>query len=48
VEFLKNDQVDYESMMALNMGQILSIPAVITGILILVYAVKKNHNKQVG
>lgn len=44
VEFLKNDQVDYERMMALNMGQILSIPAVITGIIILVFAYKKNQN----
>lgn len=41
VEFLKNDQVDFESAMALNMGQILSIPAVIAGILIMVYAYKK-------
>lgn len=48
VEFLKNDQVDFESMMALNMGQLLSIPAVIAGILIMVYAVKKNYNKQIG
>jgi prolipoprotein diacylglyceryltransferase len=44
VEFLKNDQVDYERMMVLNMGQILSIPAVLVGILILVYAYRENHN----
>jgi phosphatidylglycerol:prolipoprotein diacylglycerol transferase len=40
VEFLKNDQVDFESMMALNMGQLLSIPAVVAGIAILIYAYK--------
>lgn len=41
VEFLKNDQVDFENNMVLNMGQILSIPAVIFGILVMVFAYKK-------
>jgi prolipoprotein diacylglyceryl transferase len=35
VEFLKNDQSAFESSMQFNMGQWLSIPAIITGIIIL-------------
>jgi prolipoprotein diacylglyceryltransferase len=37
-EFLKEPQVDFEIDMPLNMGQLLSIPMVIVGIIILVYA----------
>lgn len=35
VEFLKANQEDFENNMALNMGQILSIPAILTGLIIL-------------
>ncbi|GAB3906925.1 prolipoprotein diacylglyceryl transferase [Larkinella knui] len=35
-EFLKEDQVEFEKTLALNMGQILSIPAVLAGIYLLV------------
>ncbi len=35
IEFLKEPQVTFEQSMVLNMGQILSIPLVITGIIIL-------------
>ncbi len=38
VEFLKNDQSSFEQDLALNMGQILSIPAILVGLLILWYA----------
>ncbi|MEJ2052481.1 MAG: prolipoprotein diacylglyceryl transferase [Calditrichaceae bacterium] len=38
VEFLKENQVAFESGMALNMGQILSIPAVIAGIFLIFWA----------
>ena len=38
VEFLKENQVAFESGMALNMGQILSIPAVIAGIALIFWA----------
>lgn len=38
VEFLKVDQVGFESGMVLNMGQVLSIPAIIAGIIILIYS----------
>ena len=41
IEFIKNDQVDFEADMLLNMGQILSIPFVLLGIGFLVYAYTK-------
>lgn len=47
IEFIKNDQVDFEAGMALNMGQILSIPFVLLGIGFLVYAYKKKLPAQV-
>ena len=40
IEFIKNDQVEFEANMALNMGQLLSIPFVLLGIGLLVYAFK--------
>jgi len=42
VEFIKEDQVAFEAGMTLNMGQILSIPAVLAGFYIL-YLAKKNR-----
>lgn len=41
-EFLKENQVSFEDNLALNMGQWLSIPLVIAGIIIIIY-VLKNH-----
>ncbi len=38
VEFVKEDQVSFEAGMKLNMGQLLSIPFVIAGILILIWS----------
>ena len=38
IEFIKNDQVAFEAGMALNMGQILSIPFILLGIGFLAYA----------
>ena len=43
IEFVKNDQVDFEANMALNMGQLLSIPFVLLGIGFLVYAFVKKQ-----
>jgi len=40
IEFVKNDQVDFEAGMVLNMGQLLSIPFIIWGVLLLVHAFK--------
>ena len=38
IEFIKEPQVDFENTMLLNMGQLLSIPFIIAGIALLVYA----------
>lgn len=40
-EFLKEDQVDFEQSMQLNMGQLLSIPLVIIGAVFVAMALKK-------
>ena len=45
-EFLKENQVAFEDNMALNMGQWLSIPAVIFGILVLIFGPKLDHSRQ--
>lgn len=37
-EFIKKEQVDFETTMPINMGQILSIPLIIVGIIILIRA----------
>ncbi|MBO7547382.1 MAG: prolipoprotein diacylglyceryl transferase [Bacteroidales bacterium] len=42
IEFIKEPQVGFEQGMALNMGQLLSIPFVIAGICILIYAYRRN------
>ena len=41
IEFIKEPQVGFEQGMALNMGQILSIPFVLLGIGLLVYSYMK-------
>jgi len=43
IEFIKEPQVEFEQSMALNMGQILSIPFVLLGIGFLIYAYKKKQ-----
>lgn len=40
IEFIKNDQEAFEATMTLNMGQLLSIPFVILGIILIIYAMK--------
>jgi len=40
IEFLKNNQVEFENEYWLNMGQLLSLPAVMMGIVIIVYALR--------
>jgi prolipoprotein diacylglyceryl transferase len=45
VEFLKNDQSSFEAGMQLNMGQWLSVPAIITGVVILFVAKVKGDKK---
>lgn len=41
IEYLKEPQVSFESTMALNMGQLLSIPFVILGVGCVVYSIRK-------
>lgn len=43
IEFVKEVQVGFEETMALNMGQILSIPFVLGGIALLVYSLRKDN-----
>jgi phosphatidylglycerol---prolipoprotein diacylglyceryl transferase len=43
IEFIKNDQVGFEKSMVLNMGQILSIPFILSGILLLIYIFRKKQ-----
>lgn len=42
-EFLKENQVEFEDQLPLNMGQILSIPLVVAGILVLMYSYRKKN-----
>jgi prolipoprotein diacylglyceryltransferase len=41
IEFIKEVQVDFEQTMALNMGQWLSIPFILTGIYLLYRSYKQ-------
>ena len=41
IEFVKNNQVAWEAGMTLNMGQILSIPFILCGIVLIVYAMRR-------
>ena len=41
IEFVKNEQVEWEQGMALNMGQLLSIPFIILGIGLIIYALRR-------
>ena len=41
IEFVKNNQVAFEADMMLNMGQQLSIPFIIAGVLLISYALSK-------
>lgn len=41
IEFVKNNQVAFEKTMTLNMGQWLSVPFVLIGIVLIIYAMKR-------
>ncbi|MCH5326874.1 MAG: prolipoprotein diacylglyceryl transferase, partial [Duncaniella sp.] len=45
IEFIKNPQVEFEQDMALNMGQWLSVPFIIAGIILVVYALSHQRVK---
>lgn len=44
-EFLKENQVSFEDRLPLNMGQILSIPLVIAGFIVLAYSFRNRKNR---
>jgi phosphatidylglycerol:prolipoprotein diacylglycerol transferase len=46
IEFFKENQEPFENQMPLNMGQILSIPFILAGILLIVWRLKKQPEKQ--
>ena len=46
IEFIKEPQVEFEQTMALNMGQLLSIPFILLGVFFLVWAWKKRMPAQ--
>ena len=48
IEFLKNPQVEWETKMPLNMGQLLSIPFILCGVVILYMSYKKKTNTLVS
>jgi prolipoprotein diacylglyceryltransferase len=41
VEFIKEDQEAFEATMSINMGQWLSIPFIVTGIVLIVLAIRR-------
>lgn len=41
IEFIKQDQSAFEAGMVLNMGQWLSVPFILTGILLLIWSAEK-------
>lgn len=45
IEFVKENQVGFEDGMFLNMGQILSLPYIAVGLLILIYSFRNNKTK---
>ena len=45
IEFVKNDQVAFEADMTLNMGQLLSIPFIIAGVVLVIYAMSRPRVK---
>jgi phosphatidylglycerol---prolipoprotein diacylglyceryl transferase len=46
IEYIKEDQVDFENGMLLNMGQILSIPLILIGIYLVIRKIKLVQKKQ--
>lgn len=46
MEFLKENQVGFEDNMIFNMGQLLSFPYILIGIVVIIYALAKTKNAQ--
>jgi prolipoprotein diacylglyceryltransferase len=51
LEFVKENQVGFEEGMALNMGQLLSVPFIVVGIGFIIYGLRRTksstHNRSV-
>lgn len=45
-EFIKNDQVGFEQGMTLNMGQLLSIPFIICGLVFVILSIREKKNQK--
>jgi len=45
IEFIKEPQVEFENSMFLNMGQLLSIPFILTGVVIFIYSFKSKKKE---
>ncbi len=43
IEFIKEDQVEFEAAMTLNMGQWLSVPFILAGVALLLWSYKRNQ-----
>jgi prolipoprotein diacylglyceryl transferase len=48
IEFIKNVQVDFEKSLVLNMGQMLSVPFILSGVAIIIWSLsnKKKHQEK--
>jgi phosphatidylglycerol---prolipoprotein diacylglyceryl transferase len=46
MEFLKENQVEFEDSMSLNMGQILSIPLILAGVVLIIWAYSSQRKNQ--
>ncbi len=47
IEFVKENQVAFEEGMKLNMGQILSIPVILTGIFLVIWSLRKSKPEKI-
>jgi prolipoprotein diacylglyceryltransferase len=47
IEFIKQDQVDFEGGMLFNMGQLLSVPFILAGVIFVYMSYKKKFSAEV-
>ena len=47
IEFVKENQVGFEDEMALNMGQVLSLPFILVGIGFIIYGLRKSKKASI-
>ena len=46
IEYIKNPQEDFEKVLPLDMGQLLSLPFILTGIVLIIMASRKNAREK--